>query len=80
MCHVTMLPFMHVQRQYIFIHDTILEYISMGETEVTIQNLRNHYKKLQAHDPRTESSLLEMEYKVRGVACRGGPRHVGEGL
>ena len=42
----------------------------MGDTEVTIQNLRNHYKKLQAHDPRIESSLLEIEYKVRGAVCR----------
>ena len=47
----------------------------MGDTEVTIQNLRNHYKKLQAHDPKIESSLLEIEYKVRAdkiVTCGRG--------
>ncbi len=55
------------QRQYIFIHDTLLEFMSIGKTAVAMQNLRAHYKKLQAQDPKTDSSLLEKEYMVRLV-------------
>lgn len=63
---VSMSLYISVQRQYIFIHDTLLENINMGDTEVTIQNLRGHFKKLQAHDPKTDSSLIEKEYLVSG--------------
>ena len=61
-----------MQRQYIFIHDTLLEAIRMGDTEVSIQNLRAHYKKMQAHDPKADSSMLEQEYMVRGRGLVGG--------
>ena len=43
----------------------------MGETEVPIQKLRNYYKKLQAHNPKTDSSLAETEYGVGVYDQRG---------
>ena len=42
----------------------------MGNTEVSIQNLRRTYKELQAQDPRSETSRLEEEYLVSHCTCR----------
>ena len=55
---------LRLQRQYIFIHDAMLEVIKMGNTEVSSQSLRRTLKQLQAQDPQTETSRLEEEYLV----------------
>ena len=55
------------QRQYIFIHDTLLELLKVGETEISIQNLRRRHKELQAQNPETELSGLEQEFVVSEV-------------
>ena len=52
------------QRQYIFIHDAVLELIRIGNTEVPIQDLRRTYSKLQAQNPQSETSALEDDYLV----------------
>ena len=51
----------------------------MGDTEIPMQSLRGRYKKLLAHNPKTDSSLMEDEYGVRGVArvCVAGWLHGG---
>ena len=54
-----------VQRQYIFIHDAIVEKLRVGDTEIGIQNLRRRHKELLAQDSHTGSSPMEQEYKVR---------------
>ena len=61
------------QRQYIFIHDAMLEVIRMGNTEVSIQNLRQTFKKLQAQNPDTETSRLEEEYLVSSHPSPNSP-------
>lgn len=55
----------YIQRQYIFIHDAVLELIRIGKTEVSIQNLRRTYKELQAQNPQSETSHLEEQFLVR---------------
>ena len=52
------------QRQYIFIHDAVLELIRIGNTEVPIQDLRRTYSQLQAQNPQSETSALEDDYLV----------------
>lgn len=56
----------HMQRQYIFIHDAILELIEVGETEIPIHILRRRVKELQAQNPDSELSAMEEEYIVSG--------------
>lgn len=63
--HPVLVPFA-LQRQYIFIHDTLLEHLRAGNTEVSIQDLRKHYKQLQDQDPNLECSRMEKEYGVSG--------------
>jgi len=55
-----------MQRQYIFIHDAILELIEVGETEIPIHILRRRVKELQAQNPDSELSAMEEEYIVSG--------------
>ena len=52
------------QRQYIFIHDAVLELIRIGNTEVSIQSLRKTFKHLQEQNPHSETSGMEEEYLV----------------
>ncbi len=44
----------------------MLELIKIGDTEVTIQNLRKRFKELQAQNSETENSGLDEEYIVSG--------------
>ena len=64
-------PSPSLQRQYIFIHDAVLELIQIGDTEISIQNLRKTYQHLQSQNPDSETSGLEEEFLV-SVVCRGG--------
>ena len=37
----------HIQDQYIFIHDAILESVTCGDTQIASNDLRNAIKKLE---------------------------------
>nr|XP_047136483.1 phosphatidylinositol phosphatase PTPRQ-like isoform X1 [Hydra vulgaris] len=51
--------------QYIFIHDTLLEHIIFGVTEVQVQDLRNHVKKmLQTQTGSTETRIDKEFHKL----------------
>ncbi|XP_065666598.1 phosphatidylinositol phosphatase PTPRQ isoform X2 [Hydra vulgaris] len=51
--------------QYIFIHDTLLEHIIFGVTEVQVQDLRNHVKKmLQTSTGSTETRIDKEFHKL----------------
>ncbi len=62
------LPIKHtlIQRQYIFIHDCIMEILKIGETSMPIQALRRRHKELLLHDPHLDTSKMEAEYAVSG--------------
>ena len=39
--------------QYIFIHDAIVDYLQLGETEVVVNELRDYIKKQSQVDAKT---------------------------
>lgn len=53
------------QKQYIFIHDTILEAIEVGNTQIEVMNLRKKINELGALDPESDQSGIEAEFSVR---------------
>jgi len=52
------------QRQYIFIHDTLLEHIRAGDTEVDARDLYSHFQSMKKKAG-MRNTLLELEYEVR---------------
>ena len=52
------------QKQYIFIHDTIMEAIKVGNTQIEVMNLRKKLNELGALDPETDQSGIEAEFGV----------------
>ena len=67
-CHVNIsfIVFLH-QKQYIFIHDTILEAIKVGNTQIEVMNLRKKLNELGALDPETDQSGIEAEFGVSTI-------------
>ena len=61
--HIPFIVFLH-QKQYIFIHDTILEAIKVGNTQIEVMNLRKKLNELGALDPETDQSGIEAEFGV----------------
>ena len=55
--------------QYIFIHDALLEAVQCGNTEVPARNLAAHIQKLTQPEPGETVTGMELEFKVRCVAC-----------
>lgn len=51
--------------QYIFIHDSLLEAVTCGNTEVPARNLSNHIQKLMQPEPGETVTGMELEFKVR---------------
>jgi len=56
-----------VQKQYIFIHDAVLEAIKVGNTQIEVVNLRKKLHELGALDPETDQSGIESEFAVSVV-------------
>ena len=57
-------PVILEQKQYIFIHDTVLEAIKVGNTQIEVVNLRKKLNELGALDPETDQSGIEAEFAV----------------
>ena len=66
MRHIPFIVFLH-QKQYIFIHDTILEAIKVGNTQIEVMNLRKKLNELGALDPETDQSGIEAEFGVSTI-------------
>ena len=56
--------FLHLQAQYIFIHDAILEGVESGKTDVPADRLRNHVENLSKLDKSTGETGFENEFRV----------------
>ena len=56
---------MWLQDQYFFIHEAIAEAIACGVTDVTADKFPSYLDKLELIQEDGESSLLELEFKVR---------------
>ena len=56
------------QEQYIFIHETLLEAVLFGNTEVHASDLSKYYKKLNEIGE-NESTSIEEHFKVMYHAC-----------
>lgn len=57
------------QRQYVFIHDALLEAIECGDTDVSARDLNEQYRLLCALDDTMQKTMLQMEFEV----CAFGP-------
>lgn len=53
--------------QYIFIHDSLLEAVQCGNTEVPARNLTAHIQKLTAPEPGETVTGMELEFKVMSL-------------
>lgn len=53
------------QAQYIFIHDTLLEYLTFGVTEVQVRDLRDYIKKLKQPADGGAEMNVDKEFHVR---------------
>ena len=58
-----------IQEQYIFIHDTILDYIKCGSNEVDAVNLKSEMSKLSKSNAEEETGYEE-KFKVRYIALQ----------
>ena len=54
----------HIQDQYMFIHDAILESITCGNTQISTANLQIRVNKLKQRDGDTNLSGYEQQFKV----------------
>jgi len=50
--------------QYVFIHDSLVEAIQSGNTEVPARNLFSHIQRLTRVEPGDSVSGMELEFKV----------------
>ena len=46
-----LLLYIYIQKQYIFLHDAIVEYFNNGDTSYTLDNLREAYTSITKHNP-----------------------------
>ena len=52
------------QAQYILIHQALVEYNQIGETEVSLSELHPYLSNMKKRDPPCEPSPLEAEFQV----------------
>lgn len=64
----------HVQEQYVFIHDAILEACLCGETAIPMNEFAVAYKELLRVDSQSNSSPLREEFQVSWVGGCRAPR------
>lgn len=57
----------HMQEQYVFIHDAILEACLCGETAIPMNEFAVAYKELLRVDSQSNSSPLREEFQVSGL-------------
>ena len=57
-----LLSYGHLQPQYVFIHDALLEALECGVTEVAARNLKEQYRGLGIVNPVTAKSRLQTEF------------------
>ena len=55
--------------QYIFIHDSLLEAVTCGNTEVPARSLSGHIQKLMQPEPGETVTGMELEFKVCLLNC-----------
>ncbi|XP_045464788.1 tyrosine-protein phosphatase Lar isoform X5 [Harmonia axyridis] len=66
--------------QYIFIHDSLLEAVICGMTEVPARNLHNHIQKLMQMEPGENITGMEYEFKKLGNIKTDSSRFVTANL
>lgn len=52
------------QDQYVFIHDTLLDYITCGDTSISASSLRNKINKMSKVAPGNAMSIYEQQFQV----------------
>ena len=60
----TMVYYIHVQEQFIFIHDAILESVTCGDTQIAATNLRMNIAKMKKKDAQNQSHGFHYQFKV----------------
>ena len=61
---MNILMFILFQRQYIFVHDCILEHINFGDTNIPIRGFHKRLEALKAVNAVTKKSRLREEFEV----------------
>ena len=56
--------YLHVQEQYVFIHDAVLEWLTCGDTQITPTNLRRELVRLDTVSADTQLTGYEQQFKV----------------
>lgn len=59
----------HVQEQYVFVHDAILEACLCGNTAIPVCEFRSIYYNISRLDPQTNSSQIKDEFQVIWCVC-----------
>ena len=55
---------MHMQEQYIFIHDVVLESVTCGDTQINARDLKSCIIKLKNRDQLTGKTQFEAQFEV----------------
>ena len=55
---------LHIQEQYIFIHDAVLESVTCGDTEISSANLRLALRRLNRVNEKDSMTQLQTQFKV----------------
>lgn len=63
-CFLKVMCYVSFQRQYVFIHDALLEAIECGNTDVSARDLSEQYRLLCALDDSMQKTMLQMEFEV----------------
>jgi hypothetical protein len=55
----------HLQEQFMFIHDTILESVTCGDTQISATNLKVTITKMKKSDDKNQPHGFKYQFKVR---------------
>lgn len=65
-------PLAALQKQYVFIHDALLEYLNIRGHEMPVKELRKKYQHLKEENPETGQDGIVAEYAVSAYGCASG--------
>ena len=62
-------PCLHLQEQFVFVHDAILESLTCGDTQITPSDVRTQITKLGQREPQLRMTGFESQFKVSQLPC-----------